>query len=201
MITISKRCILLFLFMGCAVPTQASVIDTSIITVNASGSLNTIGGFGSIDDFLVIPNNATFNYFTVELSKFTTTPATLGLPRRLSLDFRYFNPFSPAEIAWYSNTDIFIGKTWTVSSSENSAAFYKMQGFIVGSGIELPQIYSIMSWGFGGVDGNATASFIVTAHGDVSPIPLPASIWIFGSGLLGIFSLRKRNSPCVPCKA
>lgn len=193
MITISKRFILLFVLMGCGLPAQASVIDTSIITVNASGSLNTISGFGSIDDFLVIPNNATFDYFTVELSDFTTTPATLGLPQSLSLEFRYFNPFSTGNISWNLNTGIFIGKTLTVSSSENSAAFDKMQGFIAGSGIEVPQIYSTMAWGFGGVDGSATASFLVTAHGDISPVPLPASVWLFGSGLLGIFSLQKRK--------
>ena len=193
MITISKCFVLLLIFMSVGLPTQAAVIDTSTITVNTSGSLNTIGGFGSIDDFLVIPNNATFEYFTVELSDFTTAPLTLGLPQSLSLEFRHFNPFSTGNISWNLNTGIFIGKTLSVSSSENSAAFDKMQGFIAGSGIEVPQIFSSMSWGFGGVDGSATANFLVTAHGDITTVPLPASIWLMGVGLLGIFSVRKRK--------
>ena len=45
----------------------SEVIDQATITVNASGSLNTIGGYGTIDHSLVIPPNATLNYFTVEL--------------------------------------------------------------------------------------------------------------------------------------
>ena len=196
MITLLKNLILLSVLFVAGLPVQAAVIDTSTITVNASGSLNTISGFGSIDDFLVIPNNATFDYFTVELSEFTTDPSSLGLPQSLSLEFRYFDPFSTGNICWNLNTDIFVGKTLTVSSSENSAAFDKMQGFIAGLGVDAPQIYSTMAWGFGGVDGTATANFLVTAHGDISPVPEPATIWLMGAGLLSIlsFQIRKKRT-------
>jgi len=188
-----KRFILLFILIGGVLPAQADIIDTSIITVNASGSLNTITGFGSIDDYLVISENDILEYFTIELTGFTTTPTYLNLPQSLSLEFRYFDPFSTGNINWNVTTGIFIGKTLTVSSSENSAAFDKMQGFVADSGFEIPQILSTMAWGFGGVDGSATANFLVTAHGESSPVPEPATFTLFGLALLGITGIYRRK--------
>lgn len=142
---------------------------------------------------MIISDDDTLEYFTVELTSFTTTPTYLSLPQSLSLEFRYFDPFSTGGINWNMTTGISIGETITVSSSENSAAFDKMQGFIADSGFEIPQILSTMAWGFGGVDGSATANFLLTAHGDVSPVPEPGTFILLGLGLLGITGIYRRK--------
>ena len=185
-----NRSCIAFLSVTC-LPAQAGIIDTSTITVNASGFLNTIAGSGFINGPIVIPNNATLDYFSVELSGFTSHPQPLGLPQSLSLEFSSFEPSSTSNIYWNVNTGIFVGKQFTVNASENLALFNKLQGFVDGSGVDAPEIYSTMAWGFTGIYGNATASFLLTAHGDISPVPEPAPIWLVGAGLLSIFSVQR----------
>ena len=154
----------------------SEVIDQATITVNASGSLNTIGGYGTIDNSLVIPPNATFNYFTVELFDFTSND--VDLPQDIELSFRYLDPFSVGNLHWCENlsggwspcTGIYLGMILIVSASENSAAYEKMQGFIAGSDVAEPQIYCQLGWGYGGIDASAIVTFVVSAHGEISII-------------------------------
>lgn len=44
--------------------------------------------------------------------------------------------------------------------------------------------------GFEGVIGQASGDFIFAA---AAPIPLPAAVWLFGSGLIGLFAMARRR--------
>src|SRR3989344_4374980 len=188
------KLLLMLLAFSVTAHSKAAVIDTAIITTNASGSLNSIAGTCNIDSLFKISENASFNYFTVELTGFVTNPDYLGLAQSLTLSFWDSSLTNGAGLYWNLNTGIYLGKTFTVSSSEYSSVYDHMLNLISGSSNPVPLIRTGMSWSFGGIDGSATASFLVTAHGDIAPVPLPASIWFFGAGLLGIFSFQKRRA-------
>jgi len=47
--------------------------------------------------------------------------------------------------------------------------------------------------GFFGQKSNATAWFDNVAIGDVSAVPIPAAVWLFGSGLLGLIGIARRK--------
>lgn len=48
--------------------------------------------------------------------------------------------------------------------------------------------------GFQGTDAKLAHSYAWAVHtGDVSAVPLPAAVWLFGSGLLGLIGLAKRR--------
>ncbi len=50
-------------------------------------------------------------------------------------------------------------------------------------------VYS-STWGFQNASGPYTSQF----DADVSPVPVPAAIWLFGSGLLGIYFKARKTS-------
>jgi len=174
---------------------NAAIIDTSTFTVSASGSLNSIAGSGSVTEPFLLPENSVFEYFTVELSSFDINPESVGLPQSLSLTLWNSDLSIGSGLYWNLNTGIYIGKEFTVSSSENSGVYEMMLGYIPDSGATTPaHIRTGMAWGFGGISANATAEFTVTAHGSITTVPIPPAVWLFGSGLIGLIGLAKRKA-------
>lgn len=54
----------------------------------------------------------------------------------------------------------------------------------------------VFGMGFGGqYDGTKLAGYYAWAvhSGDVSPVPVPAAVWLFGSGLIGLIGIAKRK--------
>jgi len=54
-----------------------------------------------------------------------------------------------------------------------------------------PRVVDLNDWVVlnGGASGNRIGSFLVTA----SPVPVPATVWLFGSGLMGLIGISKRK--------
>lgn len=182
----------LFISLVITIPVKAAIINTTTITLNASGSLNSISGTGHINGLLNIGANDTLEYFSLELTDFQTTP-DVGLPQSLSMALSYGSS-SPSGIYWNLNTGIYIGKSFDIAL--NTSLGQDLYGFIEGSGTQTRNITTGMAWGFGGVDASATALITLTAHGQVSAVPLPPAILLFISGitlLLGFNTKRKES--------
>jgi hypothetical protein len=172
---------------------EAAIIDTAEIEVAASGSLNTISGSGTISNHFFIPDNATFEFFSVELSDFWATEP-IGLPNGLSIGFQHIDPFSSGNLPFRNP---FIGQQVIVSQAENRGAYDKMIGYLSNSGEPPPfRIITTMSWPFGGIRATAYATFFVVAQGEITPIPppipIPSSFWLLGTALIGIIGFRKK---------
>ena len=55
--------------------------------------------------------------------------------------------------------------------------------------------YSTNQYGFdyASLNGTVSVNAVVPANGTVSAIPLPAAVWLFGSGLLGLVGISRKN--------
>ena len=58
----------------------------------------------------------------------------------------------------------------------------------------------VLAWDFGFINGNHFANFKygfrfawAVHSGDVSAVPVPAAVWLFGSGLMGLLGLARRK--------
>jgi len=86
-----------------------------------------------------------------------------------------------------------------VGCLENSGPFSNLMGRYWSATEFAPDISKAWAYGIGG--GNqqdlpkSHFSFAWAVHdGDVSAVPIPASIWLFGSGLLGLIGFAKRKA-------
>ena len=77
------------------------------------------------------------------------------------------------------------------------AKFTNLQSFNYWSGTEID---SLTAWRFGFTDGaqlvsGKGSSLLAWAvrPGDVSAVPVPAAVWLFGSGLIGLLGIAKRK--------
>ena len=157
------------------------LIDTGVITVNASGSPNTIGGIGNIDSLLQIPIPESLAYFDIEFSSFTVNP-DLGLPNQHTLELRYFDPFATGDLHF---TQPFIGMTQSVFGGK---FFNHMLGLTnLGHPRGRPQIYSTIGWNSGGGSAISKTTFTVRAFGLLPEIDLSfvtGPLMDEGSGIL-----------------
>ena len=116
------------------------LIDTGVITVNASGSPNTIGGIGNIDSLLQIPIPESLAYYDIEFSS-NTNNSDHGLPDQHTLELKYFDPRETGVLHF---TKPFIGMTQSVFEGK---FFNHMLGLTnLGHPRGRPQIFSSIFW-------------------------------------------------------
>lgn len=65
---------------------------------------------------------------------------------------------------------------------------------------ELVYTSGSLSAGFNTTDGLADGSLLLTTNGSIvgsklgAVVPVPAAVWLFGSGLLGLFGIARRKT-------
>ncbi|WP_297293005.1 PEP-CTERM sorting domain-containing protein, partial [Oceanicoccus sp.] len=105
--------------------------------------------------------------------------------------------------SWYDTSGTATGCTATNNCLENTSAdgvdILNLQSYVYWSGTEYaPGSYD--AWYFGtdrGYQYNITKSLEYYAwavrSGDVSAVPVPAAVWLFGSGLVGLIGVSRRK--------
>lgn len=130
-----------------------------------------------IDSSLVVPNGAftqaDLASFFVQYNGATFTASSSALPASLSGQFNNVaNVFS----------SLFVNNVLTVPghTGTNNFQFFGVDG---------------QSWAFG-VTGPAPGPLSVQGTGAwaVAPVPVPAAVWLFGSGIAGIVGIAKRRA-------
>ncbi len=77
---------------------------------------------------------------------------------------------------------------WVYQANSNSSGYADVDfGILAGVNV-LPGSVGVFSEGAGA----AFAAFAVEGH-DTNPVPVPAAIWLFGSGILGLVGLKRRQ--------
>ncbi len=167
----------------------ATVVDFNSSLVNPSGYTGGAVKNGSLSGNWASPPGDTSNYFSVGPS--TSTPGTVLL-NSLSQYFGYFggspDTYNSVEL-WRDTTKLATltgsylasvasvnpngnwatGAYWNIWASNSSEYFNKVL-FVSGQN-----------------------AFETDNHASLSAVPLPAAAWLFGTGLLGLLGLNKRQ--------
>ena len=111
---------------------------------------------------------------------FTTGATALGM-------FVIDNDFSTARIQAFDNIGNLLETVVVAQTSEGGSAYYGVDVTGTGSSIS----YFILD-GNNGIDLDSTFIDDLSIR-SVSNVPLPATVWLFGSGLLGLIGFSKRR--------
>jgi hypothetical protein len=98
---------------------------------------------------------------------------------------------------FYQNLSGTYGQSILTSGDPDLAKFPSLQSFFYWSGTEYDSSYAVnFYFGYGSQgtasQGNNNVSWAVHA-GNVGAVPIPAAVWLFGSGLLGLVGISRRN--------
>jgi len=95
-------------------------------------------------------------------------------------------------LTWYGSGDLTPALTWNPTSGTSTSNFYLATDATSGGGnTELNA--DIFDLGTVSLSSNGTLTFA-----GASPVPLPAALWLFGSGLLGLAAIARRRSTGAP---
>ena len=89
----------------------------------------------------------------------------------------------------------------SAGSLTNTGPFSNVQSFIYWSATEYATDPQDLAWSFNMNDGGQFGTYKVyddryawaVQSGDVSAVPVPAAVWLFGSGLIGLVGLARRK--------
>ncbi len=174
-----------------------SLISANVFAATVSGSLLVGGNYfaTNTDDEAavnlldtvgislntVFANGATGEIFDSGTIDFDTLPGTTG-GDLLSLD-----DFVPV-------TNFFTVGGWQLDVDsliilDQTAGLLNLmgKGMLAGNGFDATEV----NWSF---SSSSTTSYSMTIASTMSPIPVPAAVWLFGAGLLGLVGVARRKS-------
>ena len=112
------RVLALCALLAALIPSSSfgALLDSTTMTLNASGSINTISGFGGFGDLLDLGPGHELEYFTIELVSFESNPV-IGLPQGIA--FHIGHSSQSSDFTGFSMTQQYpqIGETFTVSEN------------------------------------------------------------------------------------
>ena len=164
-------------------PTQLGVF--AIGTTTVSGSV--VDATGSAPDVDVFSFNiAADTVLTgIDVTSFASTD-DLGF---VAIDEGIGFPFNAAELGGGPDTSLFLGGALFGAGTDLFAAF--ASGALAGTGFTAPLgagDYTIYVQQLGGAVIDYTFSF------EVAAVPLPAAVWLFAAGLMGLFGWSKKKN-------
>ncbi len=124
------------------------------------------------------------------------------LPATIPENLGYNQSGSEMGHLFYTDLGVTAGNSITSSTSSNYALFSNAQGRTYWTGTEYTLDPS-QAWDFSTVDGNQDPSnknkpeghfAWAVRFGDIVAVPVPGAVWLFGSGLLGLLSFKRRGT-------
>lgn len=168
-----------------AIPTAAGWAAQSFATDANSYTLTSVGivagNYNGLGDIVAELRAGTINSIGATLGSFTVPAVTVGSPAALTLTTSPSTTFSLAPSTYY----------WLVLGTTGGAEFgwdYAIGNNQTGPGSLGNYAYSPdngLSWG----QFNSDNPYRIEVN--AAPVPLPAAIWLFGSGLVSLLSLPR----------
>ena len=194
-----KKSFLLGIWLGCMFNTTVSastvLLDTTTISFSASGTPNSIAGsWGS--DALVVPTGATIDYFTVEITELVSdfgTPSSIAIEGGITPSVARI-AFCSNPISCVAGVNVGDGATINISSPQSGSPWEFMNRLVQGNSPQINSGNTGVVYNSGGVSASIAGEVLVNVYGEAAVIPIPASVWLFGSGLLGLIGMARRKS-------
>ncbi len=153
----------------------------------ATGSINddgTLGSFQSVDNFFYQPWTATQETAVITNSNGVTWAGSTTLSAGGSWDFA-------ADIAAMSNTEVAVGALFNWNTN-NGIAVLAVFDCVTTPGTCIGNTDNVT---FGGMQNGPFPGSVpgFNGNGSLSAVPVPAAVWLMGSGLLGLVGVARRR--------
>lgn len=183
------------LLAACLLSTTANaatvLLDTTTISWSASGnSQNVMGPWSAFA--LVIPSATTVDYFTVEVTDLKSNVSAFNV-----ISFKSYMYQNELTLSFCPNplscvAPLSLGTTTTIAGdTQVRGAWDFLNRLVQGpSGTVAGTVEAFTG------SGNFSGTVVVNAYGDVAtaPVPVPAAVWLLGSGLLGLIDVARRKA-------
>jgi hypothetical protein len=160
----------------------------------------------SFSGTMSVPDGTIVDYFSVELIMDSSLPQP---PQNTKLEYidtsRPSNNTHVEQMTFFGNGLITVGETLLADGNThykgNSNVVISSDGmydifstFVNGPGLQAPWI-SINSTSFSSAINSPYIGleFLVSAYGEVSAVPIPSAVVLFGSGLVALYAMSKRK--------
>jgi hypothetical protein len=168
--------------------TEAGFTFTNIATVESSGFAPSLATYGS----MVTVDQEPYGYYTGSTALINNNYEGITVLTRLDGNAFSFNSIDLAELYPMNDTSLAFDVTFTGSFADGSSATQTVtldnltgvQSYVFSA---FSNVVSV-NWAQGGLD------FHQFDNVNVAPVPVPAAAWLLGSGLAGLFGLRRRAS-------
>ncbi|HUV23098.1 MAG TPA: VPLPA-CTERM sorting domain-containing protein [Gammaproteobacteria bacterium] len=173
---------------------NAALIDATTISFNASGSPNTIAGtWGS--GSIIVGASQNIEYFTVEIIDLLSdygSPSSIAIESGVNHNRIAFCSNSISCISGASTNNLV---TVNSSATQSASPWQFLLSLVEGSASQVTSGQTSISYNSGGGTAIANGSILVRTYDFTipSPVPVPAAIWLFGTGLLGLVGFGKRR--------
>lgn len=131
-----------------------------------------------------IPTNVSDQHYS------GSTPLANGTPRSAGNPTAFLGLFSVQGHTYYSNAN---DGVWQVNglipAAQTSGANTNIW---LNNGLKTPGVYESAAWLGVNADGSGPSQFVVTAKFTSANTPVPAAVWLLGSGLAGLAGLRRK---------
>jgi len=174
--------------MLAAVMLSVNIANAALITgdMGITGSYSTSGGTGQANDTLLTLGSGTPGLPTStggngDMGAFVTWGVTVGTVGDGNISLSSFT----------SVTDLYTIGGWqldlaTMAITDQTASLLTLEGtgLLSGNGFDATDV----NWTFSANDIGSSYSMTITA------VPVPAAVWLFGSGLLGLVGVARRKN-------
>lgn len=167
-------------------------LSTTANAVLIDGTIDLAGAWAPIDSAsqATTIDLATGIDFTINRNVVVASSGDLSMPfltLATMTDFQ-FNPLSPNPVnLWSAGGFNFTMDSVTIVSQDATALILSGTGTIIGNGFDA----TAATWEFTGqTASNITFSW---SSSNSTVIPVPAAVWLFGSGLIGLIGVARRK--------
>lgn len=161
---------------------HTGISHAALITgdMGLTGSYSTSGGTGPSDDTILELGSVTGTSGTGDIAS-TVTFGTVGTIDDVSFSFAAFS--SVADVLTIGGWQLDL-TSLTIVDQTASVLTLSGTGILSGNAFES----TVVDWDFSGNVTGSSYSMTVTA------VPVPAAVWLFGSGLLGLIGVARRKA-------
>jgi hypothetical protein len=174
---------------------HAAVLATTTLTLNPQGSINTTGGTGSISGALQLADGDSLESFEVQWTNWVVSPSYVGVPPSFLVSL-FSTELGPLPLSAPARSASFyllgLGQT-NIYTSGN--VYNELLSLIVGPNYSPRYFYGEVSYPFGGVYINSTATVEIRAIGTpASSVPVPSTMLLFLLGTGSLFLRYRRDA-------
>ena len=171
----------------------AAILDTATIEFNwVTNTEQWSGGKeGFVSNFLTLPENSSLENFSVEITNISGTSPNPNWSR-IDLCLQSTFPSGCSTIEFFNGSGTIVQEGDIQVIDQSLSSYDMLFRYVSGTNLEIPTMGVSAGWNNSVPSVDLNITYTLTANGAISSIPVPASIWLFFSGL-ALLGVSKRR--------